>query len=192
MLDIKELRAMKNRKRILFLFAGGFLAMAITSMVIFFLLNWFDVVDMRFNSKTFDVINTVPLAVVYIYGIVSAFYKTGSFKQTLIVGIVGVLVHLNALLFIIPPLGFLICGGMAIVGIIMYLYSFRYMEKWTPMSFMLMSCVCYELTFCELANGGGAGFSFWETFLLPVICILIIVDLIATVKFSKQDLKVKA
>lgn len=192
MLDIKELKVMKNCKRILFLFTGGFLAMAITSIVIFFLLNWFDVVDMRFDSKTFDLINTVPLAVVYIYGIVSAFYKTGSFKQTFIVGIVGVLVHLNALLFIIPPLGFLICGGMAIVGIIMYLYSFGYMEKWTSMSFMLMSCTCYELAFFELGNGGGAGFSFWETFLLPVICVLIIVDLIVTAKFSKKNAQMKA
>lgn len=183
---------MKNSKRTLFLFAGWVLALMIAAAGIFFLLNWFDVLDMRFDSKTFDVINTVPLAVVYLYGIVSVFYKTGSLKQTLIVGAVGVFVHLNTLLFISPPLGFFICDGMAIVGIIMYLYGLGRMEKWVPMSMMLMSCFCYEMAFFELGNGGGAGFSFWETFLLPVICILIIVDLIATVKFSKQDLKVKA
>lgn len=183
---------MKNGIRTLFLLMSCVFTLMIAAAAVFFLLNWFDVLNLRFDSDTFDVINTVPLATVYLYGIVSAFYKTGSLKQALIVGAVGVLVHLNTLLFFIPPLGFAVCGGMAIVGIIMYLYGLGHVEKWVPMSMMLMSCFCYEIAFFELGNGGGSGFSFWETFVLPVICVLIIVDLIATAKFLKQDVKIKA
>lgn len=178
---------MKKGIRTLFLVVGLALTLMITAAAVFFLLNKFDVLNMRFDSDTFDIINTVPLAAVYLYGIVSAFYKTGSLKQALIIGAVGVLVHLNTLLFFIAPLGFAVCGGMAIVGIIMYLYGLGRMEKWVPMSMMLMSCFCYEMASFELGNGGGAGFSFWETFILPVICILIIVDIIATAKFSKKN-----
>lgn len=183
---------MKNGIRTLFLLMSCVFTLMIAAAVVFFLLNWFDVLNLRFDSDTFDVINTVPLATIYLYGVVSAFCKTGSLKQTLIVGAVGVLVHLNTLLFFIPPLGFAVCGGMVIVGIIMYLYGLGHVEKWVPMSMMLMSCFCYEIAFFELGNGGGFGFSFWETFVLPVICVLIIVDLIATAKFLKQDAKIKA
>ncbi len=183
---------MKNSKRTLFLLAGWVLTLMIAAAAVFFLLNKFDVLNMRFDSDTFDVINTVPLAAVYLYGIVSAFYKTGSLKQTLIVGAVGVLVHVNSLLFFIPLLGFFLCGCMAVGGIIMYLYGLGHMEKWVPVSMMLISCFCYEMAFFELGNGGGSGFSFWETFVLPVICVLIIVDLIATAKFLKKNAQIKA
>lgn len=152
---------MKKGIRTLFLLMSCVFTLMIAAAAVFFLLNKFDVLNMRFESDTFDVINTVPLAAVYLYGIVSAFYKTGSLKQTFI------------------------------VGIIMYLYGLGHMEKWVPMSMMLMSCFCYEMAFFELGNGGGAGFSFWETFLLPVICIMIIADLIATAKFSKKNVQMK-
>ncbi len=181
---------MKNNKTKLFLLVGWVLALLIAAAETFFILNWTDAVNIKISVTASDLLVALPFGLIFVYALISAFYKT-DIKQTLVISGIGVLVHINMLLFIIPPIGLCTCGFMAFTGIIMYLYSSSCMEKWTPLGIMLMDCACFEMADFELANSQGR-FSLWATLFLPVLFVFIIADLIAMARASKKDVKIKA
>lgn len=181
---------MKSNKTKLFLLAGWVLALLTAAAEIFFILNRTDAVNIKISVTASNLLVALPFGLIFVYALISAFYKT-DIKQTLVISGIGVLVHINMLLFIIPPIGFCTCGCMAFTGIIMYLYSFSCKEKWTPLGIMLMDCACFEMAAFELANSWGK-FSLWATLLLPVLFAFIIADLIAMAGVLKKDEEKKA
>ncbi len=131
-----------------------------------------------------------PFLAVLLYSMLSVFAKTKSFKQVIIAGGVGVLLAIaEVAAFFISSLStyYMFGAALLIAAIVLTIYGFGAAESSGSYGVLCANAVYFTFNSIILAMSASSGSrALWAVILLPVLCALIIADMISVSKIEKS------
>lgn len=131
-----------------------------------------------------------PFLAVLLYSMLSVFAKTKSFKQVIIAGGVGVLLAIaEVAAFFISSLStyYMFGAALLIAAIVLTIYGFGAAESSGSYGVLCANAVYFTFNSIILAMSASSGSrALWAVILLPVLCALIIADMVSVLKIEKS------
>ncbi len=131
-----------------------------------------------------------PFLAVLLYSMLSVFAKTKSFKQVIIAGGVGVLLAIaEVAAFFISSLSayYMFGAALIIAAIVLTIYGFGAAESSGSYGILCANAVYFTFNSIILAMSASSGSrALWAVILLPVLCALIIADMVSVSKIEKS------
>lgn len=157
---------------------------------IFLFLREAHLLSMHMEEKTIISLVLTPFLASLLYSMLSVFAKTKSFKQVICAGGVGVLLAIveTVAFYIIPSL-YMVGAALIIAAIVLTAYGFGVAESSGSYGVICANAVYLTFNSMLLAMSASSGTrAFWAVILLPVLCALIIADMVSVSKIEKSKL----
>ena len=156
---------------------------------IFLLLREANLLPMHIEEKVIIYLTMTPFLAVLLYSMLSVFAKTKSFKQVIIAGGGGVLLAIaEVAAFFISSLSlyYLFGAALIIAAIVLTIYGFGVAESSGSYGMLCANAVYFTFNSIILAMSASSGSrALWAVIILPVLCALIIADMVSVVKNRK-------
>lgn len=157
---------------------------------IFLFLREANLLPMHIEEKVVIYLTMTPFLAVLLYSMLSVFAKTKSFKQVIIAGGVGVLLAIaEVAAFFISSLSayYMFGAALIIAAIVLTIYGFGAAESSGSYGMLCANAVYFTFNSIILAMSASSGSrALWAVILLPVLCALIIADMISVSKIEKS------
>lgn len=182
---------MKHKDFTLFFRIGCILTTLLIAEELFLIIASVVMFGHEINNSFMIFLVILPSLLTLVYALNSLIYKTKSIIQIFPAVLMYIAAAANiVLVYFLPPLGFLVCGILDIVGIILYISGFGFMEKSTPYGITLISASYFPFAFFAygmISSEGGNGpmDAMWTIILIPVLCVLIAIDIAHMKKHEK-------
>lgn len=160
---------------------------------IFLFLREAHLLPMHIEEKTIISLVMTPFLAALLYSMLSVFAKTKSFKQVILAGSVGVLLAIVETVAsdIITSLSlyYMVGAALIIAAIVLTAYGFGVAESSGSYGVICANAVYLTFNSMLLAMSASSGTrAFWAVILLPVLCALIIADMVSVSKIEKSKL----
>lgn len=156
---------------------------------IFLFLREANLLPMHIEEKVVIYLTMTPFLAVLLYSMLSVFAKTKSFKQVIIAGGVGVLLAIaEVAAFFISSLStyYMFGAALLIAAIVLTIYGFGAAESSGSYGVLCANAVYFTFNSIILAMSASSGSrALWTVILLPVLCALIIADMVSVSKNRK-------
>lgn len=156
---------------------------------IFLFLREANLLPMHIEEKVVIYLTMTPFLAVLLYSMLSVFAKTKSFKQVIIAGGVGVLLAIaEVAAFFISSLStyYMFGAALLIAAIVLTIYGFGAAESSGSYGVLCANAVYFTFNSIILAMSASSGSrALWAVILLPVLCALIIADMVSVSKNRK-------
>lgn len=174
-----------------FLFVVGSVLVALFAVdEIFLFLRELNLLPIRIEETVIIYLTMTPVLAVLLYSMISVFVKTKSYIKTFFAGGIGVLLAIITLSVFYIPTGFLVytvCAALIIIGIILTAYGFGIAESSGSYGVLCANAVYFTFNSIILAMSASSGSrALWAVILLPVLCALIIADMVSVSKIEKS------
>lgn len=157
---------------------------------IFLFLREANLLPMHIEEKVVIYLTMTPFLAVLLYSMLSVFAKTKSFKQVIIAGGVGVLLAIaEVAAFFISSLStyYMFGAALLIAAIVLTIYGFGVAESSGSYGVLCANAVYFTFNSIILAMSASSGSrALWAVILLPVLCALIIADMVSVSKIEKS------
>lgn len=145
---------------------------------------------MHIEENVVIYLTMIPFLAVLLYSMLSVFAKTKSFKQVIIAGGVGVLLAIaEVAAFFISSLSayYMFGAALIIAAIVLTIYGFGVAESSGSYGILCANAVYFTFNSIILAMSASSGSrALWAVILLPVLCALIIADMVSVSKIEKS------
>ncbi len=174
-----------------FLFVIGSVLVALFALdEILLFLREAHLLPMHIEEKVVIYLTMTPFLAVLLYSMLSVFAKTKSFKQVIIAGGVGVLLAIaEVAAFFISSLSayYMFGAALIIAAIVLTIYGFGVAESSGSYGILCANAVYFTFNSIILAMSASSGSrALWAVILLPVLCALIIADMVSVSKIEKS------
>lgn len=174
-----------------FLFVVGSVLVALFAVdEIFLFLREAHLLPMHIEENVVIYLTMTPFLAVLLYSMLSVFAKTKSFKQVIIAGGVGVLLAIaEVAAFFISSLSlyYLFGAALIIAAVVLVIYGFGVAEGSGSYGILCANAVYFTFNSIILAMSASSGSrALWAVILLPVLCALIIADMVSVSKIEKS------
>lgn len=157
---------------------------------IFLFLREAHLLPMHIEENVVIYLTMIPFLAVLLYSMLSVFAKTKSFKQVIIAGGVGVLLAIaEVAAFFISSLSayYMFGAALIIAAIVLTIYGFGVAESSGSYGILCANAVYFTFNSIILAMSASSGSrALWAVILLPVLCALIIADMVSVSKIEKS------
>lgn len=172
-----------------FLLGAGSVLVALFAVdEIFLFLREAHLLPMHIEEKVVINLTMIPFLAALLYSMLSVFAKTKSFKQVIIAGGVGVLLAIvEVAAFFISSQCYMFGAALIIAAIVLTIYGFGVAESSGSYGILCANAVYFTFNSIILAMSASSGSrALWAVILLPVLCALIIADMVSVSKIEKS------
>lgn len=176
----------------IFLFVVGSVLVALFAIdEIFLFLREANLLSMHIEEKVVIYLTLAPFLAALLYAMMSVFAKTKSFKQVIFSGGAGILLAVveTAAFYIITLLSlyYMVGAALIIAAIVLTIYGFGMAESLGSYGILCANAVYFTFNSVILAMSASSGSrALWAVILLPVLCALIIADMVSVSKIGKS------